>query len=490
MTYYGQPSLFEHHEPCVANVDAAPSINQNAKLAIEWLQELTGRATRPFQLPICLRLRGVIVEAALEQATNWIVLRHSALRTRFQRCQPVAGDPMAVLSRRFKATDGWSVSIAQQHTEGHATVRLNVRSTSASPASWSVLLQNELRQVVDWSRAPLLHATLLKGPPQQGVLICVLSHLAADGWSQALFVRELQRAYRSFVLHGAAPTVPPLARDFSAFARWQREKLAHPTALARLAFRQRDHIRWLPHVVRVADLAVRSENRGKSDARLGLLRMRLTEELSTELRAHCRCRRATVYMLVLAALFLLSYRNAPRDHAAVWVRYANRLMPESEHVIGWFSEERLLGIDMKPNMTLAEVLDAVRAVVLAGAEDQYLPAAAVQHPLWTVPGRTSPADELRVSLDELQGPRTGVEMASELTANRLLLPNASFRSPFRLYLENGSTIAINCVYPRSALSSAAVLGVLRQLRLAISDLVRASGERLSAQSKVGSATRP
>lgn len=478
--YYGQSSTFEQCQPGVANVDAVASINQDAKLAIEWHQELTGRASRPFQLPICLRLRGVIVEAALEQALNWIVLRHSALRTRFQRCPPVSGVPMTMLSRRFTAADGWSVPIAQPHTERHATVHLTVRSSSASAAPWSALLQNELRQAVDWSRTPVLRATLLKGPPQHGVLICIVSHFAADGWSQALFVRELQRAYRSFVLHGDAPSVPPLARDFSAFARWQRDKLAQPSALARLAFRQQDHIHWLPHVVTVSDLGVRSEYRGTRDARLGLLRLRLSGQLSTEVRVHCRSRRVTVYILVLAGLFLLSYRNAPRSRAAVWVRFANRLMPETEHVIGWFSEERLLGVDMTPKMRLADVVDAVRAVVLAGADDQFLPAAAVQHPLWTMPGRVSPADELRVSLDELQGPRTGIEMGSELAADRLLLPNASFRSPFRLYLESGAVIAINCVYPRSALSRAAALGVLHQLRRAISDLVRASGERLSA----------
>ncbi|HTD37003.1 MAG TPA: condensation domain-containing protein, partial [Candidatus Limnocylindrales bacterium] len=83
----------------------------------------------------------------------------------------------------------------------------------------------------------LLAAALLRLAPRRHVFVGAVHHIAADGWSMGVFVREIAALYRARV-EGRPAGLPPLPIQYVDFARWQRQALAGGEAAAGAAARE------------------------------------------------------------------------------------------------------------------------------------------------------------------------------------------------------------------------------------------------------------
>ena len=116
------------------------------------------------------RLRGAPDRAALQAALQALVERHEALRTTFaehpdggveQRIAPRLALPLELLDRR-------------------GVVQANLQAELAASVA----------QPFDLSRGPLLRATLVRAGAEEHVLLLVMHHIIADGWSIAVLLSE------------------------------------------------------------------------------------------------------------------------------------------------------------------------------------------------------------------------------------------------------------------------------------------------------------
>ena len=87
----------------------------------------------------------------------------------------------------------------------------------------------EAARPFDLARSPLLRACLLRcsaeaDDGQDHLLVLTLHHIAADGWSLGILVREVGALYTAFV-QGLSSPLPPLPLQYADFALWQREWL-------------------------------------------------------------------------------------------------------------------------------------------------------------------------------------------------------------------------------------------------------------------------
>ncbi|WP_039789992.1 condensation domain-containing protein, partial [Actinoalloteichus spitiensis] len=73
----------------------------------------------------------------------------------------------------------------------------------------------------DLAAAPPVHWTLLRLGEEDHALVVVLHHVAGDGWSARLLVRELAEVYTAEVEHRAASLAP--APSFLAWAAAERD---------------------------------------------------------------------------------------------------------------------------------------------------------------------------------------------------------------------------------------------------------------------------
>ncbi|MCY1015548.1 non-ribosomal peptide synthetase [Pyxidicoccus sp. MSG2] len=293
-----------------------------------------------YNAQMILRLRGALDVPVLERALAEIIRRHEGLRT------------------TYPARDGHPV----QEIHAPWEVRLPVVDLGGERDSEGAAkrrLAEEVRRTFDVTRLPLVRWTLLRLATEEHVLLHVEHHFVHDGWSAAVFLRELKALYSAF-LTGQPSPLPELSIQFADFAAWQRRWQASPAMEAQLAYWRR-RLTPLPPPVELPTDRPRSR---VPSSRGGELRTELPEPLRRELKALCRSQGVTLFMALRATFVALLHRYTGLEDVCVATTVANRRAPELETLIGMMVNTVLLRTDASGDPTFAELLRRVRAVDL------------------------------------------------------------------------------------------------------------------------------
>lgn len=164
-----------------------------------------------YNLAAALRVSGKLQHRALEQAVNEIVRRHEVLRTSFVEMQD------KVVQR-----------IAAQFDIPVPVLDLSGLSEGDREAEAWRLVKEEARKPFDLAQGPLLRASFIALDDQRdvgaGVLVLVLHHVVADGWSFGILTREFVALYEAFS-QGKPSPLPDLQLQYADYAIWQRSLL-------------------------------------------------------------------------------------------------------------------------------------------------------------------------------------------------------------------------------------------------------------------------
>src|SRR5262249_10385946 len=155
-----------------------------------------------YNMAVALRLRGRLDADALGAALADVVGRHESLRTLFPA---VEGTPQQVVIPAERADFGWDVVDAT----GWSVSRMGAGIEAADRYSFDLANQIPLR-------ARLFHVA-----EDDHVLVGVVHHIAADGWSITPLVGDLGVAYASRCA-GQPPGWAPLAVQYVDYTLWQR----------------------------------------------------------------------------------------------------------------------------------------------------------------------------------------------------------------------------------------------------------------------------
>src|SRR5437016_4381358 len=146
-----------------------------------WLIHQIEPDTPGYNLPLGLRLKGVLKTAALEERLHEILRRHHVLRTCFVVRH---GEPFQKILSTFEfqlSTHDFSHIPGEQQEE-------EVREAA----------QAEARKVFDLEHGPLFRATLLRLSEHDHVLLITMHHIVSDGWSIGVLLQELIALYTAF----------------------------------------------------------------------------------------------------------------------------------------------------------------------------------------------------------------------------------------------------------------------------------------------------
>src|SRR5262249_38605845 len=161
-----------------------------------------------------LRLRGRLDAEALGAALADVVARHESLRTLFPAPE---GIPRQLVVPVERADLGWQIIDATGWPES----RLDEAVDTAARYTFDLATEIPLR------------ARLFTLADDEHVLVAVVHHIAADGWSVTPLVRDLGVAYASRCV-GQAPGWAPLAVQYVDYALWQRAQFGDLTDSASL----------------------------------------------------------------------------------------------------------------------------------------------------------------------------------------------------------------------------------------------------------------
>ncbi|HEV7589423.1 MAG TPA: amino acid adenylation domain-containing protein, partial [Longimicrobium sp.] len=205
----GRDAATPEDAPIVPRETEGPAPLSSAQERL-WVLDQMEPGGPAYAIPAALRLRGPLDADALRRALAEIVRRHDALRT------------------TFASSDGQPVQVVASEAElDFDTVDLSAGDAEEREDALAAYTSAEAARAFDLGAGPLFRARLARLGDGEHVLLIVVHHAVADGWSLAVLYRELSALYAAF-RRGEPSPLQPLAVQYADFADWQRGWLASP----------------------------------------------------------------------------------------------------------------------------------------------------------------------------------------------------------------------------------------------------------------------
>lgn len=276
-----------------------------------WLLDQLDGSSAHTNMAFALSLRGQLDETALQSAFAGLLERHQSLRSCF------AVDEQGEPYQHIQSATGFAVDVTD----------ISVLSRGEQEAALDAARRAEVARHFDLSRDLLLSARLLKLGETEHQLLITIHHIASDGWSMAILVREFCAFYG-----GQASLLPPLDIQYADYAHWQQT-----TQLPELMNTQ------LPYwKTQLADLPLvhnlpldfprprlQSLNGARHLTHLDASRVRALTSFS-------QAEGATLFMGLQAIFALLLARYSNHDDIVMGTLIANREEPQVAPLIGCF----------------------------------------------------------------------------------------------------------------------------------------------------------
>ncbi|MBO9643774.1 MAG: amino acid adenylation domain-containing protein [Pseudacidovorax sp.] len=345
----------EGAQPVLRRVPRRESMRLSPAQQRLWLVDrLLAPADRPaYNVSAALGLHGELDVAAVRAALDALLRRHEVLRTRF--AEDDDGDPVALIV-----------------PEGSSTLDVPLQDLSGLPeaargAAVHEALQAHARTVFDLARGPVFAAALLRTAPCEHLLLLCVHHIAFDGWSEAVFVREFVALYEA-LREGREAALAPLPVQYADYADWQHRKLeARQHSQAEF---WRAYLKGAPALSTFAPDFARPKAASTEGARV---LMTLPKPLSGRLGALARAQGTSLYTLLLAMFLLVLHRDSGAADVVVGTDIAGRDHPDLEPLIGFFVGVLPLRSRLTAPAGFADWLSQVHGSTLAAFEHQDLP---------------------------------------------------------------------------------------------------------------------
>ncbi len=316
-----------------------------------WVEARLDPRSPAYNMPAALRMRGPLSPGALRASLDELARRHETLRT------------------TFAERDGVPVQVIHPA----APVALPVVDLGGLPAGAREreaqrLADADALRPFDLARGPLLRVTVLRLAESDHVVGFTLHHIAGDGWSIDVLVRELSTLYDAFERR-EPPPLPDLPVQYADYAVWQRERFTGERLQPQLDF-WREQLGGAPPLLEIPTDRPRGSGR---DARAGRVPLALPAGLPAELRALSRREGTTLFMTLLAAWQALLGRWSGQDDVVVGAPVAGRSRREVEGLIGCFVNMLALRTDLGGDPDWRELLARARDTTLGGYAHQEVP---------------------------------------------------------------------------------------------------------------------
>lgn len=306
---------------------------------------------RSFPIGGAFRLSGSLDIPALEQSFTEIFKRHETLRATF-----------SVENSRFRQT------IAAPEPVTLPVVELQNLPEPARAAEAERLATEHARLPFDLFRGPVLRMLLIRLAAQEHVLTIWMHHLASDGWSFNVLLRDLKALYTAFV-HGLSSPLPPLPVQYVDYAAWERQWLQGAVFDEHVAYWRQQ----LAGSTYGMNLPTDRARPARQSFRGGREDLTLPRSLTEAVRELGQREGTTLYMTMLATFKILLHYYTGAEDINVVTPAANRVRTETEGLIGYFSNPMILRTLIGSACSFREILQRVREVTLGAYTHQSFP---------------------------------------------------------------------------------------------------------------------
>ncbi|MEV0299404.1 non-ribosomal peptide synthase/polyketide synthase, partial [Nocardia sp. NPDC050710] len=289
-----------------------------------------------YNVPGAVRLTGDLDVAALQQAVADVIARHETLRTVYPEQDGAAYQVILPVDR----------AVPDLVPEAVRGVELPRRIGELVSAGFDVTSQIPLRT----------RLFRIADADSEFVLVFVVHHISADGWSMGPLTRDVMVAYAARAA-GVAPGWAPLPVQYADFALWQREVLGSESDPDSLITAQAEY--WRTALAGVPDELNLPADRPRPKMQSfagGQVLFAVDNDVHMRLRGIAREQNATLFMLLHTALAVFLARMSGTEDIAIGTPVAGRGEAEVDDVIGMFVNTLVLRTEVRGAATFQELL--------------------------------------------------------------------------------------------------------------------------------------
>ena len=293
-------------------------------------------------------MKGKLNKDALEYALQNIVNRHEVLRTVIKQEEGKA-------YQKIKDEGGWKL----QYIDG-SVYKDNVAE-----------LQRYIEQLIaipfDLSEDYMIRGHLISMSEEDHLIVVNLHHIASDGWSRSILVKELAELYESYE-ESREVNLLPLPLQYADYAIWQRNYLQGEVLDKKLGYwkEKLDGVETIQLPTDYTRPAVQSTKGAAKE-------FQIEKDLSDKLLNLSQQNGTTLFMTLHAAFKVLLYRYSGQHDICIGSPIAGRQQKEVEGLFGFFVNSLALRSNVNGNLSFTEFLHQVRVTTLEAYENQEIP---------------------------------------------------------------------------------------------------------------------
>ncbi|MCB9252333.1 MAG: non-ribosomal peptide synthase/polyketide synthase [Flavobacteriales bacterium] len=299
-----------------------------------------------YHIPAVFRIKGRLNESALVNSLREMVNRHEVLRTaiRTQNGKPY----QFILSENL-----WEPEF------------LDLTNQKEDLFTDELILKL-VNEPFDLEKDHKIRATLLKRSKDEQWLVITLHHIASDGWSTSVILKEIELLYKVF--SEPAPVLPPkIEFQYADYAVWQKDSYEKDIA-DKLNY-------WKENLEGVQPLQFPTDyTRPKVQSINGdEIEFYIPSGLKSKLEALGLQNHATLFMTLFAGFNALLNRYTGNHDLCIGTPVANRPRQEFENLIGFFVNTLALRNRIEEKDSFVSLLERVRENTLQAYLHQEVP---------------------------------------------------------------------------------------------------------------------
>ncbi len=320
-----------------------------AQQRLWFIDRLQGNSAE-YNMPAAFNVDGQLDLVLVERAMQTIIARHEVLRTVY--CDDENGAQQIIRhSVDFK--------LSQQDVSHLDTVSQQQAIAEG--------MQTILQAPFDLKQDLMVRAGYIATSDASGILLFNMHHIASDGWSMQVLVKEFVQLYQAFSQKQPNP-LAPLTIQYGDYAHWQRDYLKGEVLEKQLNYWQQQ----LGEVSPVHNLPLDFKRPEVKQHQGAIVNGQLSAEVADKLTLLAKEQGLTPFMLLHGMLALLLSRHSNSQDIVIGTPLANRMQTELEPLIGFFVNTLVLRVNTA-QQSLGAYFEHVKEVHLGAQSNQDVP---------------------------------------------------------------------------------------------------------------------
>ncbi|MBQ4814054.1 amino acid adenylation domain-containing protein [Pseudoalteromonas luteoviolacea] len=385
-----------------------------------FIEQLEGQ-TPQYNIPAAFHISGELDVAVVERAISTIIERHEVLRTNY------AGFEEAF---DHEVSEQVMQTIREQFVVPLSVIDLSQEETAAQQQQIAQYVNDDAVKPFNLESDVLLRVTLIKVSEQEHVALFNMHHIASDGWSMGIVVKEFSALYSAYS-SGQDNPLSALSIQYADYAAWQRNWLQGEVLASHLAYWKQQ----LANLPTLHSLPLDKPRPALQTFEGGSVNRFISAPLSNKIQDFCQKQNVTLFMFLHSAYSLLLSQFSGESDIVIGTPVAGRDHQNTEGLIGFFVNTLVLRSNVGVEQSFADYLQGNKQTIIDAYANQQLPfETLVEH---LSPARSiAHAPLVQVSINLRKKESTGLNLAG-LTLSKI--EQSQETTPYELTLNIDET---------------------------------------------------